>query len=88
MEEKELDLHEQIAVANENFKETYHDLIYALAEKYRVDVGIGCDMAKAIARAEILGEIPQYNANVEYNLDELVADYKVILDLSNKIANN
>lgn len=68
------------------FEEKYADVINDLAVKYNVDLGIGKDMLQAIARGHIYNVEAKYEADIEYNKDEMIADYKEIENLSKIIA--
>lgn len=72
--------------ANE-MKEKYADVMNDLLVKYGGTVDRGFEYLKAIPRAIVLGEEPLYATEVELNMDELVADYKELLRLSNEVAN-
>ena len=95
MEEKELDLHEKYAEKSEEMQSKYHDAIYDIATKQGVDVGVGFDMLKAIARAEIDPKLKldenfidySLGMDVELNREELVADYAELAAISMEILN-
>lgn len=76
---------------NEAFKEKYKDVIKNIAINRNVDLGIGMDMLKAIARVELDPKLKDdenyvdYSENVEIDKEELKADYAEILELSEKI---
>lgn len=81
MEEvKNLNLHELYANKANEMKEKYHDAIYAIADKYGVDLGIAFDMLKAICRGGNYGE------GIDINTEELKKDYLELADISEQIA--
>lgn len=83
-ENKELNVHEELEKKRAEFKEKYADVIKNLVIKYGKPVDIGYDMLCGIARGVIYDVEPLYVPDVEYNKDEMVEDYKVIEELSNK----
>ncbi|MBO7695893.1 MAG: hypothetical protein J6T10_24945 [Methanobrevibacter sp.] len=74
------EIREEYKVKNEAMKEKYKDIIYSIADKNGVDLGVAFDMLKAIARG---GE---YAYEGELNIEELKKEYAEIVELSEKIA--
>lgn len=74
------DLHEKYAKKEAEFEEKYADLVNEIAVQNGVDLGVGLDMVKAIARGG------NYQGDIEINIDELVADYKELEAISIEIA--
>lgn len=78
---------------SEAFEEKYHDVIVKMAEKNGVDMGLGVDMLKAVARVEknpILKEekgYVDYSEGIEINKEELVKDYTEMEEISKQILN-
>ena len=75
-----LDLREQYAKKAEEMKEKYNAAIIAIAQKQGVDVGLGFDMLKAVARGG------NYAEGIDLNVEELKADYTELLAISEEIA--
>ena len=75
-----LDLREQYAKKVEEMKEKYNAAIIAIAQKQGVDVGVGFDMLKAVARGG------NYAEGIDLNVEELKADYTELLAISEEIA--
>ena len=82
------ELKEKLAEREKEFQEKYADIINDLCVKYDKDLGVGCDMLKAIARAKILGQEPLYTTNIEFDLEELLNDYVEIQTIEIEIHNN
>jgi len=83
-EKVELSLHEQIEAKKKEIEEEYHDVIFDLAVKYEKTIDIGFDMLLAIARAKEAGLEPEYESNIEFDLDKLVRLNKELTELSEK----
>lgn len=75
-----LDLREQYAKKAEEMKEKYNAAIIAIAQKQGVDVGVGFDMLKAVARGG------NYAEGIDLNVEELKADYTELLAISEELA--
>lgn len=80
--EEELTTREKFTQKANEMREKYADVINDLAVKHNVDVGIGFEMLKAIARAKVLGVDPMYVTEVEFDIEELAKDYTTLLALS------
>lgn len=79
------EIREQFTELANEMREKYADVINDLAVKHNVDVGIGFEMLKAIARAKVLGLEPMYETEVEFEIEELVKDYSKLLALSEQL---
>jgi hypothetical protein len=84
---EELTNNDKYEQKSKEMREKYADIINDLSVKYDKDLGVGFEMLKAIARANIIGEEPLYSTNIEFDLKELVEDYAVLSYYSNKCAN-
>ena len=86
MEEERVpeNIHEEIEEKKREIEELYHDVIFDLAVKYEKTIDIGFDMLLAIARAKEAGIDPEYESNIEFDLDELVRLNKELTELSEK----
>lgn len=82
-----MSLRDEYVQKSEEMKEKFKEVIDDLSIKYDKDVGVGFDMLKAIARAKVYDVEPLYESNVEFDEDELVADYMELLNISDKIVN-
>lgn len=67
----------------EEMKEKYADVINDIATKYNKDVGVGLDMLKAVAKANLDREEVLYSSNIEFDLVELIRDYAELRYYSN-----
>ena len=80
------EIRELLHKKEEEFEQKYADVINDLAIKYNVDLGIGKDMLQAIARGHIYNVEPLYIADIEFDKEQMIADYKEIEKLSKIIA--
>lgn len=80
----EVTLKEMRIAKEREMKEKYAEVINDLCIKYDRTVDFGFEALKAIARAKMFNEEPMYESNIEFNLDELVADEKELLELCEK----
>lgn len=74
------DLHEKIEAAKGEIAERFADVINDLGVKYNTPNGL--DYLIAIARAYVLGEEQMYEADVEFDMGELIKLYAKYLALS------
>lgn len=85
------EIREAYKAKKEEMIEKYKVEIKAIAEKNHVDMGIGFDMLKAVARVEIEPGLKEdehyidYAEGIEINKEELAKDYKELEELSQKI---
>jgi len=77
------ELREKLHAKEAEFAEKYANVIYDLGVKYNTPNGV--DYLKAIARGIVFNVECDYSTDVEYNKEEMVADYKEILELSQEI---
>lgn len=75
------ELKKQYNEKNEAFNKKYADEIYQIAMNNGVDLGIGADMLKAIARGN-----EEYGLGVAIDMEELKQDWLELRLLSKKIA--
>lgn len=75
-------MNERLAEELETFRAKWADVINDLAVKYGDDLSVAEEKLKAIARATILDEEPQYSTDLDIDLDDLVADYVLLRELS------
>lgn len=73
-------LKELLNVKNERMFLDYKDIIYKIAEKNKVDLGVAFDMLKAVARGNTT-----YAEGIELDLEKLKNDYNEIVLLSTAI---
>ena len=78
-----MDFHELHAQKVEEMKGKYADVINDLSVKDGVDLGVAFDELKAIAYANLMGEIVMYASDIEYDLIELIRDYAELRYYSN-----
>lgn len=78
-----MDFHELHADKKEEMKEKYADVINDLSVKYNVDLGVALDELEAIAKAYLDNEEVLYEADVDYDLVELIRDYAELRYYSN-----
>lgn len=78
-----VDLHEEYARKTAEMKEKYANVINDIAVKNGVDLGVGFDMLKAVARGGDYAE----GIEAEFDLDELKADYLELAAISEQIYN-
>ena len=64
-------------------KEKYKDVIFDLSVKDEVDEGVAFDELKAIAYASLEGLPVMYDANIEFDLVEVIRDYAELRYYSN-----
>lgn len=76
-------LREAYAAKNAEMKEKYKEVINAISDKQKVDVGVAFDMLKAVYRG---GENYLEGIDIEFNRDELMKDCAESMELSIKIA--
>ena len=79
-----MDFHELHEAKIAEMKEKYKDVIFDLSVKDEVDEGIAFDELNAIAYANLMNEPVKYEANIEFDLVELVRDYAELRYYSNK----
>lgn len=76
-------LKELLNCKNERMFLDFKDVIYKIAEKNKVDLGVALDMLKAVAR-----DNTTYAEGIELDMDKLKNDYNEIVLLSTAIYEN
>ena len=74
------ELRSKWAKKNAEIRQKYSKAIYDIAVKWGVDLGIGFDMLKAVARGG------NYAEGIELDIAELKADYYELACISDEIA--
>lgn len=68
---------------NEKMFNDFKDVIYKIAEKNHVDLGVAFDMLKAVARGNT-----DYAEGIEIDMNKLRYEYQVITNISTAIYEN
>lgn len=79
---EELTAKEKVTLKEREMKEKYADVINDLLVKYGGTVDKGFEYLKGLARALLFNEEPLYTTDIEFNKEELIADEKEFLLLS------
>ena len=79
-----MDFHELHKAKVKEMKEKWADVINDLSVKDGVDVGVAYDELNAIAYANLFNEPVKYQANIEFDLVDLIKDYAELHYYSNK----
>ena len=83
-----MDGREKLNEKSREIREKYADIINDLCVKYDKTVDVGFEMLKAIARAKILNQEPEYTTNIEFDVNELVGDYVAYAELAEEVFYN
>ena len=78
-----MDFHELRQDKVAEMKQKYADVINELSVKDNVDIDQAFDELKAIAYAHLMNEVVMYDANIEFDLVELIRDYAELRYYSN-----
>lgn len=87
------ELKEKYNKLNEAMKEKYKGVIKEIAIKNGVDLGIGFDMLKAVARVELEPKLKEdehfvdYAEGIELDRKELATEYAELKEVSTQILN-
>lgn len=87
------ELKEKYNVLSEAMKEKYKNTIKEIATKNGVDMGIGFDMLKAVARVELDPKLKEdefyvdYAEGIELDRKELAVEYAELEEISRQILN-
>ena len=73
------ELKEKYAEKTIEMQEKYKEIVYAIAEKEKVDLGVAFDMLKAVARGA------DYAEGIELDVDQLKADCEELTAISKQI---
>ena len=80
-------MEEKIMEKRKEMEEKYADVINDLCVKYEKTTDVGFEMLKAIARAKKEEVEPEYETEVEFDIEELMKDYEEYLQLCEDKAN-